>query len=183
MATTYRCSSPLKFIPATSQSSAPIAASFIPAGSAIGLPSLKSSRLMPRFRTSLSRSSRGNLAGRRLLVRCGVVSVTQDEFSEVVLKSEIPVLVEFVADWCGPCRLVAPAIEWAAKEYNGRLKVVKIDHDANPKLIEEYKVYGLPGLILFKDGQAVPQSQREGAISQPKLKEYIDSLLDSIAVA
>lgn len=61
--------------------------------------------------------------------------------------------------------------------------VVKIDHDANPKLIEEYKVYGLPSLILFKDGQEVPESRREGAITKPKLKEYLDALLETISVA
>lgn len=70
------------------------------------------------------------------------------------------------------------------KEYKERLTVVKIDHDANPKLIEEYKVYGLPSLILFKDGEEVPESRREGAITKVKLKEYLDALLDdSIAVA
>lgn len=70
------------------------------------------------------------------------------------------------------------------KEYKERLTVVKIDHDANPKLIEEYKVYGLPTLILFKDGEEVPESRREGAITKVKLKEYLDALLDdSIAVA
>lgn len=69
------------------------------------------------------------------------------------------------------------------KEYKDRLIVVKIDHDANPKLIEEYKVYGLPALILFKNGKEVPESRREGAITKVKLKEYLDSFLDSISVA
>jgi thioredoxin-like negative regulator of GroEL len=63
------------------------------------------------------------------------------------------------------------------------LTVVKIDHDSNPKLIEEYKVYGLPALILFKNGQEVPESRREGAITKVKLKEYLDALLGSISVA
>lgn len=68
------------------------------------------------------------------------------------------------------------------QEYKGILKIVKIDHDANPQLIEEYKVYGLPCLILFKNGQQVPESRREGAITKVKLKEYIDSLLGSTSV-
>lgn len=69
------------------------------------------------------------------------------------------------------------------QEYEDKLLVVKIDHDSNPKLIQEYKVYGLPALILFKDGQEIPQSRREGAITKAKLKEYIDALLKSVSVA
>lgn len=60
------------------------------------------------------------------------------------------------------------------------MKVVKIDHDANPKLIEEYKVYGLPTLILFKNGQEVPDSRREGAMTKVKLKEYLDTMLETV---
>lgn len=69
------------------------------------------------------------------------------------------------------------------QEYGDRLTVVKIDHDANPKLIAEYKVYGLPHFILFKDGKEVPGSRREGAITKAKLKAYIDGFLNSISVA
>lgn len=60
------------------------------------------------------------------------------------------------------------------------MKVVKIDHDSNPKVIEDYKVYGLPTLILFKNGQEVPESRREGAVTKVKLKEYLDTLLESV---
>jgi thioredoxin len=122
-------------------------------------------------------------------VRCGsvagggIVECDESKFSETVLESDRPVLVEFVATWCGPCRLISSAVQWVAQEYQDRLKVVKIDHDANPKLIEEYKVYGLPTLILFKNGKEVPESRREGAITKVKLKEYVDGLLDSISVA
>ena len=68
------------------------------------------------------------------------------------------------------------------QEYEGRLKIVKIDHDANPQLIEEYKVYGLPALILFKNGQEVPGSRREGAITKDKFKEYLEPLLETTTV-
>ncbi|KAK4785525.1 hypothetical protein SAY86_002214 [Trapa natans] len=124
---------------------------------------------------------------RRLTSKCGAVGggiteIDESLFADLVLKSERPVLVEFVANWCGPCRLISPAMEWVAQEYKDRLTVVKIDHDANPKLIEEYKVYGLPALILFKDGEEVPESRKEGAITKVKLKEYLDALLDSTAV-
>ncbi|CAN4113833.1 unnamed protein product [Withania somnifera] len=123
----------------------------------------------------------------RLRIRCGggaLMEIKEDEFSEVVLKSDRPVLVEFVATWCGPCRLIAPAMESLAEEYKDKIIVVKIDHDANPKLIEEYKVYGLPTLILFKDGKEVPdKDKREGAITKAKLKAYLDELLKTVSIA
>ncbi|GAU18076.1 hypothetical protein TSUD_51870 [Trifolium subterraneum] len=118
----------------------------------------------------------------KFTVTCGITEINESQFKETVLQSERPVLVEFVATWCGPCRLITPAMESLAQEYADRLTVVKIDHDANPKLIEEYKVYGLPHLILFKDGQEVPKSRREGAITKVKLKEHVDALLESISV-
>ncbi|XP_061994778.1 thioredoxin X, chloroplastic [Rosa rugosa] len=112
-----------------------------------------------------------------------IQEINETQFRDTVLNSDRPVLVEFVANWCGPCRLISPAMEWVAQEYKDRLAVVKIDHDANPRLIEEYKVYGLPALILFKNGQEVPESRREGAITKVKLKEYVDAFLESISVA
>ncbi|KAI9085028.1 hypothetical protein K1719_033020 [Acacia pycnantha] len=120
----------------------------------------------------------------RFRVTCGagIAEINETQFSETVLKADRPVLVEFVANWCGPCRLISPIMEWVAQEYGDRLTVVKIDHDANPKLIEEFKVYGLPTLILFKNGQEVPESRREGAIAKMKLKEHLDALLKSISV-
>ncbi|KAK4597306.1 hypothetical protein RGQ29_015035 [Quercus rubra] len=119
------------------------------------------------------------------IIRCGggIREIKEKEFSDAVLKSDRLVLVEFVANWCGPCRLISPAIESIAQEYGDRLRVVKIDHDTNPGLIEEYKVYGLPTLILFKNGEEVPESRREGAITKVKLKEYVDALLESVSVA
>ncbi|CAK7338026.1 unnamed protein product [Dovyalis caffra] len=119
-----------------------------------------------------------------ITITCGAITeINESEFQNVVLNSDRPVLVEFVANWCGPCRLISPAMESVAQEYGDRLMVVKIDHDANPELIKEYKVYGLPALILFKDGKEVAESRREGAITKVKLKEYVDALLESISVA
>ncbi|XP_010557560.1 PREDICTED: thioredoxin X, chloroplastic [Tarenaya hassleriana] len=131
------------------------------------------------------RRSRSLFAGAVLpTIRCGgIQEIGETEFSSTVLESDRPVLVEFVATWCGPCRLIYPAMESLAQEYSDRMTVVKIDHDANPRLIEEYKVYGLPSFILFKNGKEVPGSRREGAITKAKLKEYIDSLLNTISVA
>ncbi|PSR90996.1 Thioredoxin X like [Actinidia chinensis var. chinensis] len=116
------------------------------------------------------------------VITCGATQINESQFSDVVLNSDRPVLVEFVANWCGPCRLISPAIDWVAQEYKEKLTVVKIDHDSNPRLIEKYKVYGLPALILFKNGQEVEESRREGAITKVKLKEYVDGLLESISI-
>ncbi|KAL3502285.1 hypothetical protein ACH5RR_036734 [Cinchona calisaya] len=130
--------------------------------------------------TSFSPSSSSSV----MRITCGKVrEIKESEFPDVVLKSNRPVLVEFVATWCGPCRLIASAVESLAQEYEEKLTVVKIDHDSNPRLIEEYKVYGLPTLILFKNGKEVPGSKREGAITEVKLKEYVDGLLESVSIA
>ncbi|KAK4774767.1 hypothetical protein SAY86_009702 [Trapa natans] len=151
--------------------------------------SVKSSKMSSfRSKTLTNRKPAASATRRRLAIKCGAVGggiaeIDESQFADLVLRSERPVLVEFVANWCGPCRLISPAMEWVAQEYKDRLTVVKIDHDANPKLIEQYKVYGLPALILFKDGKEVPESRKEGAITKAKLKEHVDALLDSIAVA
>eukprot|EP00252_Welwitschia_mirabilis_P025973 TRINITY_DN8316_c0_g2_i1.p1 TRINITY_DN8316_c0_g2~~TRINITY_DN8316_c0_g2_i1.p1 ORF type:complete len:181 (-),score=26.10 TRINITY_DN8316_c0_g2_i1:271-813(-) len=112
-------------------------------------------------------------------VVCRVSSVGQNDFEEKVLNSDLPVLVDFVADWCGPCKLIGPFIDWASQEYQGKLNVYKVDHDANPQVVEKYKVYGLPTLILFKDGKEIPGSRREGAITKEKLKVYLDQFLET----
>ncbi|KAG2569755.1 thioredoxin X, chloroplastic-like [Panicum virgatum] len=146
----------------------------------------RGTRLTPTLRLSPARpASAGCRAapGRhtcpRARARCAaaVKFIAQGEFAAEVLESELPVLVDFVADWCGPCRLIAPVVDWASEEYDGRLKIVKIDHDANSQLIEEYKVFGLPTLILFKNGQEVPGSRREGAITKDKFKQYLEPFL------
>ncbi|KAK9117850.1 hypothetical protein Scep_015943 [Stephania cephalantha] len=119
---------------------------------------------------------------KRFGIRCGVTEIDETQFSELVLKSEKAVLVEFVATWCGPCRLISPAVDWATEEYKDKVKIYKIDHDKNPELIEKYKVYGLPTLILFKDGKEVPESRSEGAMTKKKLKDHLDGLLKSKAM-
>ncbi|KAK9115534.1 hypothetical protein Sjap_014481 [Stephania japonica] len=119
---------------------------------------------------------------KRFGIRCGVTEIDETQFSDLVLKSEKPVLVEFVATWCGPCRLISPAMDWATEEYKDKVKIYKMDHDKNPELIEKYKVYGLPTLILFKDGKEVPESRSEGAMTKKKLKDHLDGLLESKAM-
>ena len=102
-----------------------------------------------------------------------VKAVTDDSFEADVLKSDTPVLIDFWAEWCGPCRAIAPVVEEIAKEYAGRLKVVKMNVDDNPQTPSRYGVRGIPNLILFKGGQvhdqiigAVPKGHLVKAINQ-----------------
>ena len=102
-----------------------------------------------------------------------VTELTETTFESTVLKSEKPVLVDFWAVWCGPCKLVAPLMSAVEKELDGKLKVVKINADPCPNLVEKYKVYGLPTLSLFNPGSDVPVAQREGAIGKKALLEWL----------
>jgi thioredoxin 1 len=104
------------------------------------------------------------------------VSVISDsEFNEQVLQSTEPVLVYFWASWCGPCRLMAPAVDWASQQYGDRLKVVKMEIDPNPTAVAHCGVQGVPALVVFQDGQQIEAT--EGAMSKQKLEEFLSSYL------
>ncbi|MFA5585314.1 MAG: thioredoxin [Saccharofermentanales bacterium] len=81
----------------------------------------------------------------------------QDNFDEKVLKSDLPVLIDFWAEWCGPCRMVAPVIEELAKNYAGKAVIGKVNVDEERSLAQKYKVFSIPTLFIFKDGQVVDQ--------------------------
>ena len=101
--------------------------------------------------------------------------VTDATFTDDVLMSEKPVLVDFWAEWCGPCKMIAPVLEDVAKSYAGRLTVAKLDIDANPAVTTKYGIRGIPTLILFKDGQV--HAQKVGALSRSQLTAFVDSNL------
>lgn len=104
-----------------------------------------------------------------------IVVVTDENFQEEVLESELPVLVDFWAPWCGPCRMVAPVVEEIAEEYVGRLKVAKLNTDENMKTAFEYGIMSIPTLGIFRDGQMIDSII--GAVPKRILKAKLDDHL------
>jgi len=103
------------------------------------------------------------------------VHVSDDEFETSVLKSQTPVLVDFWAEWCGPCKMIAPALQEIADEMGGRLTVAKMNVDDNPQTPVKYGVRGIPMLMLFKDGQVA--GTKIGAMPKHQLSQWVESLL------
>ena len=99
-------------------------------------------------------------------------AVSDSTFEQEVLKSAEPVLVDFFAEWCGPCKAMAPALEQVASEMKGKLKVVKLDVDQNPRITQTYRIQAMPTLMIFKNGQVV--EQMVGAKSKRDLKASLD---------
>jgi thioredoxin 1 len=100
-------------------------------------------------------------------------AVTDDSFKQDVLEAGTPVLVDFWAEWCGPCRMVAPILDDIAKEYEGKLTIAKVNIDENPSTPNDYAVRGIPTMMLFKDGKLV--DTKVGALPKGQLKDWIAS--------
>lgn len=102
-----------------------------------------------------------------------IVYVTDDSFEQDVLKSDIPVLVDYWAEWCGPCKMIAPILEEIVADYAGKVKIAKLNIDENPNTPPKFGIRGIPTLMLFKNGEV--EATKVGALSKSQLTAFIDS--------
>ena len=104
-----------------------------------------------------------------------IIHVSSTDFEEQVLNSDQPVMVDYWAEWCGPCKMIAPILDEIADEYNGKLKVAKLNVDENQELAQKYSVRGIPTLMIFKSGDVA--ATKVGAVSKSQLSAFIDSVI------
>jgi thioredoxin 1 len=109
------------------------------------------------------------------------IHVTDAEFENVVLKSELPVVVDFWAPWCGPCRMVAPILDKIANDLAGKLVIAKVNTDENPKYAMEYGVQGIPTMLFIYNGEIV--HEQVGALPEPMLRKLMDQFLTAVSQA
>ena len=107
------------------------------------------------------------------------IHVTDAAFEKTVLESSLPVIVDFWAPWCGPCKMVAPALDKIAKEYAGKLVVAKVNTDENAEYAMKYGVQGIPTMLLVYDGKIV--NRQVGALPEPMLREIVDQFLEVVS--
>ena len=101
-----------------------------------------------------------------------VTHVSDDSFESQVLQSDQPVLVDYWAEWCGPCKMIEPILNELADEYEGRLKIAKVNIDENQQITSQFKIRGIPTLMVFNDGQV--QGMKVGAVTKGVLKQFVD---------
>ena len=101
--------------------------------------------------------------------------VTEKDFQNEVLDSDIPVMVDFWAEWCFPCKTIAPLVDELAKEYSGKLKVVKIDVDSNNRIAADYMIMSIPSLLIFKGGKVIDTIR--GAVPKKTIQEHIEKVV------
>ncbi|WP_419585073.1 thioredoxin TrxA [Thiolapillus sp.] len=104
-----------------------------------------------------------------------VLHVTDSDFNDTVIKADKPVLVDYWAEWCGPCKMIAPVLDEVAGEFSGKLTVAKLNIDENPETPQHYGVRGIPTLMLFKDGEV--EATKVGALTKSQLVDFINSNL------
>jgi len=102
-----------------------------------------------------------------------IIYVSDAEFENKVLQSDVPVLVDFWAEWCGPCKMIAPILDEIAGEYSGKIKIAKLNIDDNPATPPRYGIRGIPTLMLFKNGNV--EATKVGAVSKSQLSAFLDS--------
>jgi thioredoxin 1 len=106
-----------------------------------------------------------------------MIKLTDQNFEQEVVKSDVPVLVDFWAEWCGPCKMIAPIVEELADEYNGKLKVCKLDVDAHGSIAQQFRILSIPTVIIFKGGKV--ESQIVGAVPKKEFQKHIEKALSN----